>query len=270
MLLSILKTTIASTLILFAVAANARAGILTEIDVLNLDGVAESSLLAANMTTARSVLTNEGATITDIPVGSLSAADLVGIDILYVGMANNAFTGSQLTDIVNFVNGGGGLVAVGTERSSLSGPAWEEIANSFGVTGLGGDRVSKASATNPASPIVSGLFGTAITYNPAAAGAFSTSLPVGTDIVWESVDDNPIIITLDVASRAVFFADTNFMQNSYIGYGDNATIWGNAFAFTGDVAAVPAVPEPSSLFLLGIGGISLLGYSYRRKRQQAA
>ena len=32
----------------------------------------------------------------------------------------------------------------------------------------------------------------------------------------------------------------------------------------------PAVPEPSAFALLGIGGVALVGYGWRRKRRRAA
>jgi len=129
--------------------------------------------------------------------------------------------------------------------------------------GVGGDRAVKPSPANPASPIVNGPFGIASTYLPASTGAFSAVVPVGTDIVWEGVDDLPIIVTLDVTGRAFFFADTNFMQNSFIANGDNATIWGNAFAFTGQV---DVVPEPSSLVLVGLGSLGLVLVGRRRRK----
>ena len=252
----------AAALTIAAAWTPAKAGILTGVDILNLTGIAESSLADGNMTTARNQLLAEGATITDIAIGSFSAASLTGIDILYVGLVNNGFTAPQIADIDAYVAAGGGLVAVGTERECCWGPGWEEIANSFGLTGLGGDRAVKAAPTDPASPIVNGPFGVAGTYSPAATGAFSTTVPAGTNIVWEGVDDNPVIVTLDVTGRAFFFADTNFMENSFIGNGDNAIIWGNAFAFTGQVN--PA-PEPGTLALLGLA-VAGLAFAGRRKR----
>jgi hypothetical protein len=252
----------AAALSVAAALAPAKAGILTGVDILNLTGIAESSMTAGNMTTARNQLLGAGATITDVAIGSFSAANLAGIDILYVGLVNNGFSAAQVTDINNYVAGGGGLVAVGTERACCFGPAWEEIANSFGLFGLGGDRNVKASAADPASPIVNGPFGVANTYTPAATGAFNAALPAGANIVWEGVDDNPVIVTLDVTGRAFFFADTNFMENGFIAGGDNAIIWGNAFAFTGQVNPTP---EPGTLALLGF---AVLGVALARRRRR--
>lgn len=239
------------------------AGKLDGVNVLNLTGITESSLTDGNMSSARSLLTGEGATITDLAIGSFSAASLTGVDVLYVGLTFNGFNASQISAINSYVNAGGGLVAVGTERACCFGSGWEQLANSFGLTGLGGDRNVKATATTPSSSIVNGAFGVASSYQPAATGAFADTLPGGATVVWEGVDNHAVIVTLDVVGRAFFFADTNFMQNAYIGNGSNRTIWGNAFAFT---AAVDdnQVPEPAGLALLG-AALLAAGAARRRK-----
>lgn len=257
-------TALACGLVLAGAAPSGAAGILDGVDILNIDGIFESSLADSNMTTARGQLTAAGATITNVAIGSFSAASLTGIDILYVGLVNNGFTAGQVAAINAYVAGGGGLVAVGTERACCFGPSFEEVANSFGLTGLGGDRPAKASATTPTSPIVTGPFGTATTYEPAATGAFDPALPAGGVSVWEGVDNNPIIVTLDVTGRAFFFADTNFMEDGFIEGGDNAIIWGNAFAFTGFVVdpPLPGVPAPAAMLLFGAG---LLGLGFARR-----
>ena len=197
------------------------------------------------------------------PLSDVDCTELLaGIEILYVGLVNNGFTAAQVAVINAYVAGGGGLVAVGTERQCCFGPSFEQIANSFGLFGLGGDRDAKANPSAPGSPIVNGPFGVATSYLPAATGAFKTPLPAGATSVWEGVDNNPIIVTLNVTGRAFFFADTNFMENGIITGGSNATIWGNAFAFSGNVGAVPE-PETYAMMLAGLGAI---GFAARRRR----
>ena len=256
-------TLVAATFSIAALAPlQANAGILTGVDILNISGIVESSLTYGNMTAAKAELIGAGATVTSVSIGSFSAANLAGIEILYVGLVNARFTAAQVAVINAYVAGGGGLVAVGTEHSSFSGPSWEQLANSFGLFGLGGERNAKANASAPASPIVNGPFGIATSYQPALTGAFKTPLPAGATSVWEGVDNNPIIVTLNVTGRASFFADTNFMEDGFITNGNNATIWGNAFAFSGNVGAVPE-PETYAMMLAGLG---VIGFAARRRR----
>ena len=260
------KTLFVAGAMIAAVAAIPAQAQLAGVKILNISGIYESSMSDSNMTTARGVLTGAGATVTDVAVGSFSAASLTGINIVYVGLVNGSFTASQVSTIQTFVNGGGGLVAVGTERAGFGGsPTFEQLANSFGLYGSGGDRGAAAAPSAPLSPIVTGPFGVATSYQPSATGAFDASrLPAGSTVVWRGDDNTPIIVTLNTTGRAFFFGDTNFMENPYIGNGSNRTIWGNAFAFTGFVGG--AVPEPATwgMMILGFGMIGA-GMRYRRK-----
>ena len=84
---------------------HAVAGPLDGVDILNLSGVTESGLSDGNMTQARTELTGAGATVHDVSIGSFSAASLVGIDILYVGLTQSGFTASQIAVIDAYVAG---------------------------------------------------------------------------------------------------------------------------------------------------------------------
>jgi len=57
---------------------------------------------------------------------------------------------------------------------------------------------------------------------------------------------------------------------SQTGYFDDVTIASDAGSMTYDFEAAPAVPEPSTFVLLGIGGVALCGFAVRRKKLQAA
>ncbi len=70
-------------------------------------------------------------------------------------------------------------------------------------------------------------------------------------------------------------SNLSFTSTSYTA--DSARIEFNGVMFTDQsftvnliTEHVAPVPEPSSLILMGIGGIALIGYGARRKRQQAA
>lgn len=64
--------------------------------------------------------------------------------------------------------------------------------------------------------------------------------------------------------------DIDFLQSVH-DFDDLYPNPGVTVSFTYDAAAdADAVPEPSTFALLGIGGLALVGYGWRRKRQQAA
>jgi PEP-CTERM motif len=74
-------------------------------------------------------------------------------------------------------------------------------------------------------------------------------------------DDTPIV--------GIHFRDAAFLGSPYLGYADNATLGFGNVSNTYNVEVVQAIPEPTSMLLLGTALASLVGRARRRQGRQS-
>ncbi len=87
--------------------------------------------------------------------------------------------------------------------------------------------------------------------------------------IWDAqkgMRDLNLLLTSGGSGWELVSANAINEQGQIVGYGTYNGVT-HAFLLTPDAAAVP---EPSTFALLGIGGLALVGYGWRRKRRQAA
>ena len=175
--------------------------------------------------------------------------DPAGYDVIVVCTASayySAYSGTEVSRINDFVNSGGGLLIlgdnVGTPNHNI-----QPIASEFGVT-LGIQAVSPRDiyvsnlAPGPILDDINQIY-------MHAAGEISAVAP-STAVAW--YEGRPLVAAGAYGDgRVVSFGDCNiFAETEDYGQVDNMAFSVNTFEYL-------AIPEPSTLLLLALGGLGL-------------
>lgn len=188
----------------------------------------------------------------------VAAASVVVGGVTFTGLhLSTTFPGSALSAILNSTSGtasgsGVALVAFSVSGYTLPIGANTELTSvsATGTSGLGGKAVIQSWATSPGALVLSGAFPAAL--NPVGpvsvtvANGVSGGSPTATKSISPALGTPFTLITvvavdLDGGSNGISFNGT----------------------------AQVAVPEPTSMALLGCGVVSMLGYGWKRRKATA-
>lgn len=197
---------------------------------------------------------------------TLTAAYLGGVDVFYtslLSMTTGTLAASEQLALGDWVAGGGTLIVT---ADIFPLPAYESFTSQFGVTGyssVGGCGASGVPVAAHAitAGVTSYAYCTESTFsygadalrlgNNVGGAAFMAVLEASTGFA--------------LAGRVLVLGDHNMFTESYIGSSDNTLLANNIVDWAGRRTAVP---EPTSLLLLGIGSAGLIAKSRRRRNSQ--
>jgi hypothetical protein len=229
-----------------------------------------------------------GAGHTATKINDITTFDFSGIDMLFIDESNNgglsAGMSGRLTDIGNWVNGGGKLIV----HDRFVAPSTTLTSNPFLVGGSGiqvsRDFTSNLDTIPPSNPVINGPFGT-IGDTDLDGGNFSAhgyaadgTLPGGSHKFLNWNGDNNKVVSFDYGyGSGLVFYSTIPLDFYLDGAGNNPPrdnlnniYTKNVLAYAGNyrvdqnVSHPSEVPEPMSMATMGLG-LPLLGW-FRRRR----
>ena len=184
--------------------------------------------LYVNYSTLAGMLPGWGINATQIAAGPLTAALLSNYDILVLIDAESVYTGQEITDIQNWIAGGGKLLMIGEHVGAFNPEANNLVIAPYNIQFYDYPGGYVTGATNfAAHPITAGL--TEISW--AAGDALSVNAPADA-LAWNTSNANGLAVN-ESGVVVVVMGDSNMMDNTYIGNDDNIQCMQNVMNYLG-------------------------------------
>lgn len=186
--------------------------------------------LYGNYSTLEGYMTSWGINATQLSVGPITTAILAGYDILVLIDEEIEYSPQEITDIQNWIAGGGKLLMIGENSGAFNMASNNLLLAPYNVQFVG---ISTSYADNFAThPITAGL-----TYISWAAGSALTVNPPANYLAWDA-SMNYTLATNESGVTVVIIDDSNMMRNDGIMNDDNLLCMQNTFEFLA-VAYIP-------------------------------
>ena len=182
--------------------------------------------LYVNYSTLAGMMPGFGINATQIATGPLTANLLAGYDILVLIDAESAYSTQELTDIQNWIAGGGKLLMIGEHWGAFNPTANNQVLAPYNIQFI--DVAGTSGAINfSAHPVTAGL--NQISW--AAGDALSANAPASS-LAWDASGNNGIAVNSNGVVVLVL-CDSNMMDNTYIVNNDNIQCMQNVFNYLG-------------------------------------
>lgn len=197
--------------------------------------------LYVNYSQCATLMTSLGINATQIQTGSLNAATLAGYDILVVIDEEIAYSNTEITDIQNWVAGGGKLLVIGENSGAFNMASHNVLLTPYNMQFVAVSS-SNANIFTP-HPITTGV--NSLSWLAGSAQSFSApAIGIG----WNASMQYTLTVN-EAGITVVIINDSGMMNNSSIGNVDNYLCMENTFNYL----AAGYTPFNLSIILTPIG-----------------